>query len=404
MQKFLIILLVTLAFQAHAERGFHDISDSRIPPTVASASQSVYQLFVIDPANLKKEGVAVIIHKNKYQKLKDFYLTGKNESKEEVEDRYGFLLELALLNRCIERGQDFCVMLADLSQNGIGSAFLFGDQQTIVTAAHVFDEPLRISTEMRIILVNKEAKIVFDSVDADSSYTIQKNGQNFKSLEREKSLLTDISYDDPFLHDFLVLKLSKKLNDRPLQEAPQQEGKNKMVYFLGYPGKSYNRQTHYGGPDSNGQGLKVSFGPSLSFEDYLKSESPMSKYALKQIKKQINDSSKLSLHIQMLNQLVLVSTFSDINYGMSGGPIVNEKGEVLAISILAFGLWFEGGCEQRPSDPIIGIRSWAWAQDQGVTDLNSRYPGLTLEEFDSMRKINDQSGDPRTEIAPWRPR
>lgn len=302
------------------ELGFTEVTDQSTPEFLKTVSESVFEIRTFVETSIED----LIVIDMEGSDLDDFQRQVQDSS---VVDR----TEKVVLNLQIEKcrtsdAQDQCVLRRSLK----GTAFLAGgDGSTLWTNAHVVDRFLefRASYEevpvreilptrplLPVFLFNRDGKLVFNPYDDEA---------NLAYFPRLSPMAVSRSQWYAEDTDFVGIQLSRSVG-RPLviSESDRSEG---LLYRPGFPActgcpdepnftdpiLNNDRSPHQ---NSNGDSMYWSSGRQLGSEQM---------YAV------VNPFFHSMLEIYWLDQMVFFS--ADAQVGFSGGPIVNDQGQVLAI-------------------------------------------------------------------------
>lgn len=197
-----------------------------------------------------------------------------------------------------------------------GTAFIVDDGTELWTASHTLADQLTIDPKVvdtdkikiQIYLKNEKNEVVFDSKLEPVTLVNSGNKKNGDDCQK-------------YLSDWVKIKLPRSIGPG-LKFIKTKPENNEPVFVIGFPKKTTDRQTYnlnkdIFAEDSNGQGIFVTSGVART-EDFIpkmfgKCESSMR---------------------SSLNKLLIID--SDSTNGMSGGPMINENGEVFGLYTSVF--------------------------------------------------------------------
>ena len=310
--------------------GFFAVNDKQIPGTVQEAAGSVFQLMLL-VADESADSYKLI----KKSELKD----KQNELRETInkhKELDGF--EKMVMNKQI----DGCLNSADIKDDENctllfnshrGTGFLAGDGSTLWTNAHVIESFVNavaklgnLSLEEQVANENSIRVYVFDH----KNNLVLDPYKNKVVIEQLPAATKYSAGSQKFYaedNDYVTLRLSQAIG-RPLQWAKRTASINNAVYLLGYAGctdcKSPNGDkddeetrldysSRSPAPNFNGQGIVATRG-SVIFPD----DTVVGFYQMN--KQQATQTASTILHYT-----------ADSQRGMSGAPVLNARGEVVAI-------------------------------------------------------------------------
>lgn len=317
-----VTLNVTLAHAEpiRTEIGFKKIEDPALPAQVRATSDSVFEIRIVSEENLED----IVVLNLTEPKNKDIdQRMRENPNLDELE-RIVFIKQFERCRR--EQIETACPLYTGIEK---ATGFLVKDGSQIMTNAHVVNrilklqarqqgkpvpELLKTSPWVSVFLFNKEGKLVFDPY---------LNRPSLVKFETPSKLgLTSPSGWYAEDTDYVVVQLPKVLG-KPLKIAAAAKT-GEMLYRLGYAsctGCELNpnqanpelNRDRGAGLNSNGVGLYWSRGKSQAL-DVVQS--------LLRIPSEFFSLSKKE------NFLFFAA---DAQIGMSGGPILNEAGEVVGV-------------------------------------------------------------------------
>jgi hypothetical protein len=225
---------------------------------------------------------------------------------------------------CLKTGSADCYFFDKVSW---GSGFLTGDGTELWSAFHVFRDALQIGVfiaaqtkgfrrtdlaaarrELRkivlpFVVADKEGKIVFLGSTATAISTPEENLEVLRSREYESSTW----------NDFIKIKLNTSLG-KGLPVAAGAVTPGSRVFVIGFPFTTSTRQT-YQLPDSQGDRLYLTKGHILATEEAVR---------------RVRQNPTNITHLKMMT----VAMDADAMAGMSGGPFLNERAEVVSLMVL----------------------------------------------------------------------
>lgn len=198
----------------------------------------------------------------------------------------------------------------------MASAFIGLKPNMIFTVRHIFDFELNklvgtSGAELSFLLLDGNDNVIFDSRLGGYKARVKFIGNPARLLvgtEIKGFPLTDLA------SDFLAIELNKNVGTQALSFAPEKAPLQSSVYALGFATPTFNRE-NYGRSDAQGLGLYLAKGKVISPEQ------------------SFFRASRLvisNLQARALEQM-LVFHDADTVGGQSGGPLLNENGEVIAI-------------------------------------------------------------------------
>lgn len=308
MRTLLPVLILFIGFTsaprfAFAERGFWKLE--QLPPgteKIKAAAESVFLITV-------PRGRKLTIDLEKYPTV-DQAIASVDKPQDLLPGE--LTLRKRVIGRCFQHQQKSCNVLSSFE---LGTVSLIQRNDLVFGALHVFIDTIQNTPHvpLDIVLQNRSGEIVFGDLKDDLA-SVEQVYKDAYDLSRPKLTLTD----------FIGLKLTRKLKSyRPLKVNFSETTKaDDVIFHIGFPAPTYDRQTILGKPDSDGTSQYVTYGSIVQSEAYLRRTG--------------KDLSKISKDvIQTLNQAHLY-TDADSTVGMSGGPTLNKNGEVIGILFAGF--------------------------------------------------------------------
>lgn len=308
--------------------GFLSVNDKKIPQVVRQASASVFHL-VMFTASAGDSSYSVQ-KKSEVQKREKEARANINKA-----DGYNSFEKRGLheqITACLKYAKDDenCVLMNSVVH---ASAFLLGDGSTLMTNGHVIEEYLKSlmalekktlaevtdkSNKLLIFIFNQENKLVFNPYDHQVH------------IETMPIATTASSQSERFYgvdNDYVQLKLSYEIGN-PLTWSAKGAEVNRTAFALGYP-------------DCTGCEIREK-NPAedkvLTYTNRSPAPNVTKEFQVAATKGNVifaDDTVlgfyKMSPQERTLIQKNIVFYTGDSQHGMSGGPILNEKGEVIAI-------------------------------------------------------------------------
>ncbi len=321
---FTIFLLLCTSMQA--EMGFYTLDSEFIPDAVRESAKSVYKIVFIDGDFDLIEGL------NNTQSMLDG-LKGDLDDPDSFPRITDFVIAMQL-DFCIKQNLDPCVYAKSKLYSASATAFLAEAADSLWTNMHNLDG--QTSTYMdwcqksndfeTCLSMLKDRPLFFALYDKDQDRLFSaregdvakvSHAPEFASTYVPGALKIEnrskITIWDQ-ISDFIEIKLSKEVGT-PLKFVDETSSIGRTGFVLGYPAQTENRMDLFGKPDAPGEEFRVSFGKIISFyeaQDAVGRPFP---------KTEFYDNF----------DRYYVNVFADTMFGNSGGPIVNENGDVLAI-------------------------------------------------------------------------
>ena len=340
MKSFFLIALGLAASSLFAQGGYVRATDPTLPAAIGKAAASVFRLVprLKQPVEYHPDVFAVLL---------------------ETPDAFT-RTQLQRAKKAAGRSR-----VISVDWLGYGSAFLLGDQRTLISARHTWDEifwqawlkeinelegrEVRVEallakiaeTQLEFDLYDAVGKKIFSPEQGDHGNIIFVLNYRFFEELRGKDFSADPTLEglNDSAFDFIGIQLSRPLAGiEPLQLADAAPDNGGSLYGLGFPSNydaNYSRPTQATGP-----GLWVSRGRSTSFASGAR--------ALKM--KNVTDAEAQEV---FHHRILFVD--SESGPGLSGGPLVNAQGRV--VSLVSAGLWDGAPAAGKPitSVPSPGL-------------------------------------------------
>lgn len=322
MNKFLLLALIT--FQAHAQVGFFDPRNPSIPAPLKQATDSVFEVrtaFISDLTNYSDVKIVDITSDAQKSSLLNFINTLPQPYGEKDKT-----VMRAFVKKCEREGtKDQCVVPTSLNS---GSGFITGSGSTFWTNAHVIEKMLKSkavtnetqisdllnsSNNMPIFIFDKNGDLVFDGLEEQVKFKATPALTNLTAAEGNFFAIDS---------DYVAIDLQKTLGT-PLKVAQHKSLSGERISIIGYPAC-----TGCQAPEGMDQIEYIDRGSNMNAEDCLEkittglvmSAENFGNFA------QVNRSL-----INMIDQEAFIASNADSQHGMSGGPILNQSGEVVGI-------------------------------------------------------------------------
>lgn len=301
------MVFILYSFCSFAEPGFFAIDDSSIPTAVRQAAQSVFK--VVTPDSENHQPTAVI---DMATELSQYEHKWDADSWEQSQ-----------LEFCKNNQVRFCPVFPKMSN---GSGFLAQDDHTVYSVLHNFNDFLAVQVQKQSLFTSQEIRtglksqalpLVMVSANQDIVFASKTNVATMAHFNANFDLFNLDLGNNTFsfrLSDRVRLKVATPLRAQPLKIASQLPKPGDRVYGVGFPAQTTNRKLKFGAKDSDGENLWISKGHVISTEEWMKRNDVDLPDA---VKKAYDD------------YMVLVDF--DVEHGDSGGPILNEKGEVVGV-------------------------------------------------------------------------
>lgn len=327
MKKFVsiasLLFVATFANSVLAEPGFWPIDSNKVPLQVRKAAESVYKFYL--PLNNQ-----TLIDYNEIEATKADLHAGFKAGKIS-EDLY--LLVIQELNRCAsnENQHPFCVI--SLLNHGNATLFSIGNQQ-VATAVH------NISSFLTRMLQQSEIKELSESqkyrylMNVRIPAVIEVSAKEYKSVYLKISKMKKSAFEyilqgeadariaTKLSGDGIILTVEGMDMGAGLTVAQNSVAEGETLYALGFPGKTNNRLNLLNVPDSAGSDLRATIGLKKDFIKFF-NETVLT------VDGHINSDFLSDENKASVSHLIVMD--SDLKSGMSGGPLVNSKGQVVGV-------------------------------------------------------------------------
>lgn len=292
---------------ALSEPGFFRIDDVSIPAPVRQAAQSVFKLKTPDSETHRPA-----------------FVIDMQTEKENYRHSFGVdSYQQAQFEFCERTALRYCAIFLDV---GNGSAFLAEDHQSIFSALHNVSDLLAVQVEkqklfshdeIRSRLLNVALPLVMQDHANELVFSSKANMAVPRFLSANRDIYNLKMGDSTFkfrLSDLIRMSVASPIGKNPLQISARPPKVGDRVYGIGYPAATFNRKADFHAQDSDGVSLWISKGHVISTEEFIRRTG----YSFPEVVKTAFDE-----------YMVLVDF--DVEHGDSGGPIVNEDGEVIGI-------------------------------------------------------------------------
>lgn len=309
-----IFFLQSLVIQS--EPGFFPIGHPKVPAIIGEKADSIYTIYIV----FEQLGY---LPKNQIPTQRQYLQTSVT----------GHLQTWRYLELELFAGEPSIPIF----NVAVGTAFLLGNRRTLVTArqnfdiAGVFPQPYFAAPNYQsamlavenmippIVVTDRDGKVVLNTFVEDPRPNIsfrfcghphycQQMGTPFESMEISTAReMTDV----------LVMTLPQDLPGNPLEIRDRPLGVNEQVYVVGYPDETVGRNSFKDAVDSEGKGLRVSLGKTLT---------PIDAYreALLRLNNRRPDIVSAYLSQQIF-------TDADAANSMSGSPMLVQDGKVAGV-------------------------------------------------------------------------
>ncbi len=285
---YVVVQILMLSFHVFAQPGFHQ-------PTDVSLSSRVYQIWTLR-GDLKSGKAELVEEKNYLRFLENLNLKSESLFTDKAYSRGWRELAAVQLFNCAKASEHQCLIQLSM---GMGTGFTLNDGHKFVTVLHNFQWEISVRKSALVnpplLILDRKDEILFSSRDRLNKVF-------------ENSVFSPAIKD---IDDFTVIDLPVSLPY--LVSATDGCGVGSAILNLGYPIQTINRKT-YGYGDSSGDGLWATRGVVLGKE-----------IAREKIK------SNRDLWPPGTENQALMFSDADLERGMSGGPILNSRGEVCGL-------------------------------------------------------------------------
>lgn len=309
--------LLLLSINAFARPGFYNPNDPNLPPALKKASESVYEV-----------RTAFLEDFNEYTDVSVVDIStphAKNEVLKEINaqniDSKTKTILRAFVEKCKSADEKANCVLPQ--KTNVGSSFITGSGSTLWTNAHVLEKSIVSKAKMN----DKTVEDILKSKENLPIFIFDKSGKLvFNGLEQAVSFKatpapTYLTQTQGSLYavdsDYFALNLPAPLGT-PLKVAKSLTSNN--VAVMGYPsctGCDSNddmARDRYPYPNAEDCEEKVTGGQLLTPEAW-------------------GQLAQVNQHlIQTLDRRTFIAYDADTTYGMSGGPVLNERGEVIGVN------------------------------------------------------------------------
>lgn len=324
--------------------GFYPVNTQGIPKEVVAAAASVFRLRVIAAGNessLNQIDVSGGKGRDFKQKIRNLEArSGFDEM-----DKMVLIKQIEFCERFSDiEDQKTCILATDIRKS---SGFLKGNGHTLWTNAHAVEgnmnfieqygqksktDQLRDKQRLGIFIFDSNGRLLVDPYVDEVHLTIAPEQTSVAQLRN--SFYAEDS-------DYVGLSLAKDIG-APLKVSSKNMTIGDRIFVLGYPACTgcdpsetlkvddpLDFADRSPGPNSDGTGLKVSIG-------FILNTNGLSSFFGVQ---------ENSMKLWRLDRMYFNT--ADSNHGSSGGPLVNEKGEVVAIH--------SGGKSRQTSGKLVRI-------------------------------------------------
>jgi len=232
-------------------------------------------------------------------------------------------LEASQLRFCQRTNLRYCPIFDAV---GKGTAFLVENDRQIFSVLHNFNDFFGVQIQKQDLIDRNEIRKVIRNIPIPMLMT--RNDESLAFTSKDNTALMDLFnpdtrlFDVKFgnnafmfkLSDLVSLNVASAMPDRPLKIATRLPEVGDVVYGLGYPRKTKDRHSTFGTEDSDGKQIWVSKGHVISTAEWARRIDP--------------DMPPL---VKLAYDAYMIMTDFDVEHGDSGGPILNEQGEVVGV-------------------------------------------------------------------------
>ena len=286
--------------------GFHELTDPNVPQAVQTAATSIFKVIIIPSEDSDFLAASPKdVRETIWPALAP--LTGNGIWTKEI---FGALLDDCEATHATTCQVPTLLTLKKMDLN-IGSAFLLGSGgRRLITAGHVMAPLIKrelAKTHLDHIgdLIAGRNELRLYLIDSRGSGVVTPFSNHVRIVKADETILQD---HIPVGKDVIELELEKPLSLPGIQPALICPNKGESVYALGFPSSTGTR------PQYTSEKEWVNFGTRFPFRD-----SP-------------GDRIQVTLG-EVLEQTAQTITNADISPGMSGGPSLNEKGELIGVNV-----------------------------------------------------------------------
>ena len=316
-----LCLILGHSVSAQAELGFMSPNDPRVPLNVRESAKSVLKF-------ITTSGSKTTVATNDPR----FLATLQNPAKSWDRSQWA---------TCVQNKESLCHVF---DQQGNGTGFVFRDSSTVATNLHNVIERVTLkyseggpeqSHEARVKKLNNmglfaaletpEQKTVVNPTEAPPRLSF------FPNVFKELALGFSQANTSAFrLSDYVEITTSK-LGAVPLKPAARAPQPGEKIFLVGYPLATKDRAP-FGKLDADGVHQVVSSGRVVTFAEF-----------------QAASGGQVEPEFREKFESNLIFTDLDCDHGNSGGPMLNEKGEVVAIFMAFYG--------ELPNRRCVGLRT-----------------------------------------------
>lgn len=331
-------------------RGFYPLNVKGLPDVVRAAGSSVFELRVLAAGENRLLRVVDVSNgqgskfKDNIRKMKTSSIDANSMNTSSMNtgslDENDKTVLIKQIESC-EGNKDItyqmnCLITFDIRKS---TGFLTGEGSTLWTNAHVVDGFMSFVEKFRDVKFRKKSKFnkfkkIFSEKQRIAVFIFNKEGELLLNPYLDQAT---IGMAPPMTYmarvrntffaedsDYIGLSLSRPIG-KPLKVADKLPLFGQRIFLFGYPACTACNPESFQvedpndfadrspGPNSDGKGLKVSSGVLLE---------PKSQASFFEVQESLMDYWQLDR--------MFLST-ADSNHGNSGGPLLNERGEVVAI-------------------------------------------------------------------------